>query len=299
MASRAQIDFAYSLTDQLFRLSLGELADFSGAKYDGDFSLPLEEAQRRKHRLVAEQLRIPASGRLLDLGCGWGGMLAFFRSRGVRGTGVTLSRNQERACRRHGLDVHLTDARTVTRESYGVFDGVVCLGAFEHFCSVEEWRAGQQDRIYTELFRHVAGLLPNGGRFFLQTMVFGRRMIPYEEIDLNAPSLSDAHVLGLLTRTFPGSWLPTGAEQVERNAAPYFRLVYRESGRQDYIETIRQWRLRFGQFSWPKLLVWAGLVPRYLVSREFRQAFVSGISANIIAFERDLFDHYRFVFERH
>ena len=37
MASQAQMDFAYSLTDRLFRLSVGELSDFSGAKYDGDF----------------------------------------------------------------------------------------------------------------------------------------------------------------------------------------------------------------------------------------------------------------------
>jgi hypothetical protein len=39
MADRADIEFTYSLTDRIFRLSLGELADFSGAKYDGDFSL--------------------------------------------------------------------------------------------------------------------------------------------------------------------------------------------------------------------------------------------------------------------
>ena len=45
MADRADIDFTYSLTDRIFRLSLGELADFSGAKYDGDFSLSLEEAE--------------------------------------------------------------------------------------------------------------------------------------------------------------------------------------------------------------------------------------------------------------
>ena len=48
MAERADLEFTYSLIDRIFRLSLGELADFSGAKYDGDFSLSLEEAQRRK-----------------------------------------------------------------------------------------------------------------------------------------------------------------------------------------------------------------------------------------------------------
>lgn len=86
----------------------------------------------------------------------------------------------------------------------GGFDGVVSLGAFEHFCSIDAWKAGRQDAVYTGVFDHVAEMLPPGGRFFLQTMVFGRNMIPYEAIDVHAPRLSDAHVLGLLQKTFPG-----------------------------------------------------------------------------------------------
>ncbi len=62
MADRDDLEFTYSLIDRIFRLSLGELADFSGAKYDGDFSLSLEEAQRRKHCYVAEQIGIDLSG---------------------------------------------------------------------------------------------------------------------------------------------------------------------------------------------------------------------------------------------
>src|SRR6188472_831827 len=106
MATQAEMDFAYSLTDRLFRLSVGELSDFSGAKYDGNFSLSLEEAQRRKHEFVASSLAVPTGGRILDLGCGWGAMLAFFQRRGQHGVGVTLSRGQQRACLRHGLEVH-------------------------------------------------------------------------------------------------------------------------------------------------------------------------------------------------
>jgi cyclopropane-fatty-acyl-phospholipid synthase len=298
MATGSDIDFTYTLTDRLFRMSVGELADFSGAKYDGDFTLTLEQAQRRKHEFVAGQLHVPPGGRILDLGCGWGAMLAYFRSLGVRGVGVTLSRGQQQADIRHGLDVHLMDARTVTREKFGPFDGVISLGAFEHFCSIEEWQAGRQDAIYAAFFKNVASLLPPGGRFYLQSMVFGPNMIPFEQIDLDAPHLSDGHVLALLQKTFPGSWLPYGAEQIERNAAASFRLVAKESGRLDYIETIRQWRKRFGQRSWRKMLLYLRLVPRYLTSRDFRRAFVSGISANTIAFERQLFEHYRLVFEK-
>src|SRR3712207_3551822 len=115
MANQKDLEFTYSLIDRLLRLSLGELADFSGAKYDGDFSLTLEEAQRRKHEYVAESIGIDAGRRVLDLGSGWGPLLNFIRARDATGLGVTLSTAQAEACRRHGLEVQVRDARTVDR----------------------------------------------------------------------------------------------------------------------------------------------------------------------------------------
>jgi len=209
MADRDELEFTYSLIDRILRVSLGELADFSGAKYDGDFSLSLEEAQRRKHEYVAEQLGIGPGRRVLDLGCGWGPLLDFIRRRGGSAVGVTLSSAQAAACRRHGLDVHLHDARQVTRDSFGAFDAVASLGAFEHFCSPKEHRAGRQDEIYRGLFARTASLLPDNGRLFLQTMVFGQNMIPLDRIDINAPRDSDAWYLALLGRQFPAPSFPT------------------------------------------------------------------------------------------
>src|SRR5215211_5549416 len=245
VADRQDLEFTYSLIDRVFRASLGELADFSGAKYDGDFSLSLEEAQQRKHEYVAEQIGIGPGRRVLDLGCGWGPLLDFARRRGATGVGVTLSSAQAAACRGHGLDVHLQDARLVTPEGVGRFDAVASLGAFEHFCSPEEHEAGRQDDVYGDLFGRLASLLPDGGRLYLQTMVFGRKMIPLEGIDIAAPRHSDAWYLALMQRQFPGSFLPYGQEQIVRAADPRFRLVSSVSGRLDYIETIREWRARF------------------------------------------------------
>jgi cyclopropane-fatty-acyl-phospholipid synthase len=298
MADRDDVEFTYSLIDRIFRLSLGELADFSGAKYDGDFTLSLEEAQRRKHEYVGEQIGIGPGRRVLDLGCGWGPLLDFVRSRGADGVGVTLSSAQAAACRRHGLEVHLQDARLVTPASFGRFDAVASLGAFEHFCSPEEYRAGRQDDVYRDLFAHVASLLPEGGRVYLQTMAFGRKMIPLDEVDLSAPRHSDAWYLALMGRQFPGSLLPFGEEQIVRAADPHLRLVSSMSGRLDYIETIRQWRARFAAPSVRKTLLKLRLLPRWLTSEDFRLAFTSGVSANSVCFERELLDHHRLVFER-
>lgn len=298
MADRHDIDFTYSLTDRVFRLSMGELADFSGAKYDGDFSLTLDQAQANKHEYVAEQIGIGPDRRVLDLGCGWGPLLNFIRARGASGLGVTLSQAQHAACRRHDLDVHLYDARQLDRESFGAFDAVASLGAFEHFCSPEEYRSGRQEEIYRAIFQRVATVLPPGGRFYLQTMVFGRKMIPIEQVDINAPRDSDAFVLALMERQFPGSWLPFGSKQVVRCAEPGFELVSSSNGRLDYIQTIERWNARIGARSLRKSLLKLRLVPRWLTSADFRLAFTSGVSANKVCFERELLDHHRLVFEK-
>jgi cyclopropane-fatty-acyl-phospholipid synthase len=301
VADRKHLEFTYSLIDRIFRLSLGELADFSGAKYDGDFSLTLEEAQRRKHEYVAEQIGIASDRRVLDLGCGWGPLLNFIRDRGAQGVGVTLSSAQAESCRRHGLEVHIRDAREVDRDTFGPFDAVASLGAFEHFCSREDYEAGRQDQVYRDLFANIASVLPPGGRLYLQTMAFGRNMIEPERfprISVDAPRDSDEFILALMGRQFPGSWLPFGKEQIVRNAEPDLRLVSAVSGRLDYIETIKQWRQRFGERSLRKTLMKARLVPRWLTSADFRLAFTSGVSANSVCFERELLDHFRLVFEK-
>jgi len=297
VAERTDLEFTYSLIDGLFRAGLGEMADFSGAKYDGDFSLSLEEAQARKHDYVAEQIDIGPGRRLLDLGCGWGALLNAVRNRGGTGVGVTLSSAQVAACRRNGLDVHLFDARLLTPESFGSFDAVASLGAFEHFCSPEEHAAGRQEEIYRDFFARVANVLPEGGRFYLQTMVFGRNMIPIADVDIEAPRESDAWYLALLERQFPGSFLPFGKEQIVSTAEPHFRLVSSASGRLDYIETIRQWGRRFASRSLRMSLLKLRLLPRWLTSADFRLAFTSGVSPNGVCFERELLDHYRLVFE--
>jgi cyclopropane-fatty-acyl-phospholipid synthase len=299
MAGLVEMNYIYTLIDRIFRLSLGETGDFSGAMYDGDFSLSLEQAQDRKHRFIAEMLRIGQGSKVLDMGCGWGPMLAFLRDHGARGFGVTLSHGQLESCRKAGFDVALCDCRTMTPEAFGTFDAVVSLGAFEHFCSEEDWRGGKQEKIYADFFRTVAALLPAGGRFYLQTMVFGSAMNTDQRIDIHAPRDSTPYILAMMKRQFPGSWLPFGYAQIERCASPHFHTVFKSSGRLDYIETIRQWGARYRRFEPRKYAFYLSLIPRYLLSRELRQRLSRGqMRANVLCFERQVLDHFRIVFEK-
>ena len=101
MADRNDLEFTYSLIDRMFRLSLGEMADFSGAKYDGDFSLTLEEAQRAQARLSSPS----RSGSGRAGGCstsaaGGDRCSTSFGDAAASGVGVTLSSAQVAACRR-------------------------------------------------------------------------------------------------------------------------------------------------------------------------------------------------------
>ena len=300
MAEKQDLDFTYTTIDKIFRLSIGETGDFSGAKYDGDFSMSLEEAQRAKHKFIADSLNIGKGSKVLDMACGWGPFCKYITTeRQAECIGLTLSQGQAEACQKNGLNVIVKDCRYVKPEDFGMFDAITCIGGLEHFCSIEEWKEGKQEEVYRNFFNTLSNLLPKGGRFFMQTMTFSRNMIDYEELDITARKGSAPYVLALLVKEFPGSWLPYGPEMVIRNAEPQFKLVSQSSGRLDYIETIGQWRKKFRKFNLKKYWLYLSLIPKYLVDREFRhQVAIFRISPNRICFEREIMDHFRLVFEK-
>lgn len=299
MATKAEIDYSYSTMDQIWRLSVGEMADFTGAKYDGDFSLSLEEAQRKKHEFIATNLNIGFGSKVLDMGCGWGPFLNYLREVGAKGIGLTLSQGQYAACQRQGFEVYIQDCRRVTPEDYGTFDAVASVGAFEHFCSVEDYKAGRQDQVYRQFFKTVSDLLPRGGRCFIQTMVFDQGMIDLDKFDINASKDSAEYLMALAANEFPGSWLPYGKEQIINNARPYFNLVTHHSGKADYIETIKVWRRRLKRFGWQKYLAYLSLTPQFVTDVRMRNRLKNLQIAPIrVAFEKGIWDHFRLVFEK-
>jgi len=308
MANQQEIEEIYNFMDEIFRLSFGENADLTCAMYNGDFSKTLAQAQRDKHDYILDGIRFKAGSSVLDIGCGFGPVLRVVQERAGRGIGLTLSRKQAEVCRQSGLEVYTKDWKEVTIDTFGTFDGIVSVGAFEHFCSIEEYLAGKQDVIYDHFFRLCHELLPAGGRLYLQTMMLGKNAPAYQRISLQAEKGSNEYIAAIAKAFFPGSWLPFGEEHILRAAAPYFELISDNNGRLDYLETIEQWsklwnftfsNFRPLYFSFPRFLAVAKLVPRFLTDHDFRQRtefLRKGYDKE--CFRREIIDHQRMVFQK-
>jgi len=127
----------YDVSNRFYELVLGPSMTYTCAVYPHADST-LEEAQFEKYDLVARKLDLQAGQRLLDLGCGWGGMVRHAaKEYGVKALGVTLSREQaiwaQQAIKEQGLD-HLAEVRFLDYrlvEESG-FDAVSSIGLTEH-----------------------------------------------------------------------------------------------------------------------------------------------------------------------
>ncbi len=141
-AGRAQgdnkrfIQFHYDVGNEFYQLFLDPEMQYSCA-YFPNWDADLETAQQAKLEMVCRKLRLRPGERLLDIGCGWGGLLAHAAvHHGVRGVGVTLSEEQlafaKQKMARLGVsdrvELHLLDYQELT----GTFDKIASVGMYEH-----------------------------------------------------------------------------------------------------------------------------------------------------------------------
>jgi len=134
---REAIAHHYDVSNRFYEWLLGPSMAYTCAVYPTPGST-LEQAQFAKHDLVARKLGLEPGMRLLDVGCGWGGMvLHAAREYGVRALGVTLSRNQAEWARKAIAEAGLSDLAEVRHLDYrdvreDGFDAVSSIGLTEH-----------------------------------------------------------------------------------------------------------------------------------------------------------------------
>lgn len=298
MATQSQIGETYNYMDEFFRATYGQHADCTAAMYNGIHSQTLEQAQHAKHQYILTQLGIAAGHRVLDVGCGWGPVLHSLKQHGAEGVGITLSTKQAEACRKNGLNAHIADWKNLDPSTLGTFDGIVSVGAFEHFCSKEEFLEGRQLEIYKRFFTFCHSLLRPGGRFYLQTMTWGRNAPSVADISLQANKSSNRYIVALAEKFYPGSWLPRDEAQITESAHPYFSVVATNSGRLDYMQTIQQWneRLKLTRSNSAALF---STLRYFLIDRNFRFKLMSLVrGCQYKCFEREIMDHRRIVLEK-
>lgn len=215
----------YDIGNELYRLFLDEGLFYSCAYFENDDDT-LEAAQRAKCRLIAAKLGLKPGQKVLDIGCGWGGLAIYLaKMEDVHVTGVTLSKEQ------HALAVERVKAAGVAdrvsielrdyRELDQKFDRIVSVGMFEHVGVPR----------YGEFFAKVNELMPDEGVMLLHSIGH-----------MSPPSTASPWMRKYI---FPGAYSPALSEVfpvVERNR---LWVTDCEFLRLHYAMTLNHWHARF------------------------------------------------------
>ncbi|MBY5934159.1 cyclopropane-fatty-acyl-phospholipid synthase family protein [Tateyamaria omphalii] len=224
-AARKNVAHHYDISDDLYRLFLDEDMQYSCA-YFRDDAMTLEDAQVAKKAHIAGKLRLEPGMRVLDIGCGWGGMaLTLAGDHGCHVTGITLSENQLATARRRAETAGLSNQIEFRLEDYrhttGTFDRIVSVGMLEH--------VGVPN--FDTYFGRVAELLDQDGVALIHTI--GR----------SAPPM--AHSSWINKYIFPGGYVPSLSELAPAMERSGLWQTDIEVWRLHYAKTIRHWRERF------------------------------------------------------
>ncbi|AMO71980.1 SAM-dependent methyltransferase [Sphingorhabdus sp. M41] len=230
--SKSNVAHHYDIGNDLYDLFLDEDLQYSCAYWDFQKHGPdmtLEQAQADKKAHIAAKLDLKSGQRVLDIGCGWGGMALYLhRKTGVEVLGITLSEEQLKKARERAekegvsdkVKFELIDYRDLAQRDAGAFDRIVSVGMFEHVGTPQ----------FRTFFRCCANLMTDDGVMLLHTI--GR---------MGGPGTTDAFTRKYI---FPGGYIPALSETLE--ASEPFRLIATdvETLRLHYAFTLRVWYKR-------------------------------------------------------
>jgi cyclopropane-fatty-acyl-phospholipid synthase len=223
--ARRNVAHHYDLDRRLYKLFLDDDMQYSCAYFENG-AATLDDAQLAKKRHIAAKLMIEKGDRVLDIGCGWGGLALYLaRICGAKVTGITLSREQLAFARERageagqssGIEFRLQDYREIDER----FDKIVSVGMFEH--------VGPE--FYATYFQQVARLLQPSGMALIHTI--GSSRAQYEP---------DPWINKYI---FPGGYIPALSTIMPAIEHAGLYVTDIEILRLHYAETLRAWRARF------------------------------------------------------
>jgi len=234
--SRRNIAAHYDLGNDFYAAWLDSRLIYSSALYaPGDSTL--EQAQVRKLARVAQLLDLQPGQRVLEIGCGWGGLaVELAREHGVQLTGVTLSREQLAHARAQVAQAGLQDAVELRLQDYRELQG-----RFERIVSIEMLEA-VGETYWPVYFDTLRERLAPGGCAVLQVILIDDR---YFATYRKSADFIQRHV-------FPGGLLPCDAAVREQAARAGFRIERTDRFGASYARTLLEWRERF-EAAWPRL----------------------------------------------
>ncbi|MEJ5018618.1 cyclopropane-fatty-acyl-phospholipid synthase family protein [Ochrobactrum vermis] len=215
----------YDLSGELYDLFLDPDKQYSCAYFDPP-NATLAEAQLAKKRHIAAKLLVKEGDKVLDIGCGWGGMgLYLARHLKANVTGVTLSEEQHGIANQRAADEGLSDRAKFELTDYrnidDKFDRLVSVGMFEH--------VGVSH--FAEYFQHVARLMKPDGVFLLHAI--GRA---------DGPGATNPFIRKYI---FPGGYIPALSEVLPHIEKAGLYVTDVEILRLHYAETLKAWREAF------------------------------------------------------
>lgn len=266
--SRDNIHHHYDLGNDFYRLWLDEAMQYTCA-YFPDPAMTLEQAQLAKMDHVCRKLRLKPGERVVEAGCGWGGLARHMaRHYGVKVRAYNISREQiayaRTRAREEGLDDRVEYVEDDYRNISGTYDAFVSVGMLEHVGKANYPVLGAViDRCLTERGR---GLVHSIGR--------------------NRPALMNAWIE---KRIFPGAYPPTLREMMDIFEPYGFSVLDVENLRLHYARTLEHWLARFERH--------AGEIERCF-DRRFVRAWRLYLAGSIAAFTTGSLQLFQVVFTR-
>ena len=217
------ISHHYDVSNTFYAWVLGPTMTYTCAVYP-EPDATLEVAQENKYRLIFDKLRLQSGDRLLDVGCGWGGMVRYAARRGVRAIGATLSAEQstwaQTAIEAEGLgelaEVRHCDYRDISETG---FDAVSSIGLTEHI--------GVKN--YPSYFEFLKSRLRTGGLLLNHCITRNNN-----KSNFRASSFTDRYV-------FPDAELTGSGRILSEIEDVGFEVLHTENLRHHYAMTLRDW----------------------------------------------------------